>query len=303
MQPEGAERPGAANRAEPEGARSGDAGTRGRRDTRTVSAGGKLRAVSTAPERTTGGSGFTRVGHKGAAALAPENTIESIAAALRHGVDLVEIDVVDRPDGALVLAHSHEEILPESPTLDEALAYLAAEAPNGTGVDLDLKWHGFEAAVLDALRRHDLVERAIVSSFFPSSLRRLRALEPGLRAGISYPWDRRGLATRRALAPLVWSGAATLRCALPLRIGRMARAADATAAMLHYSVLSRATVRRAHALGLSVFAWTVDEPALLQRVLATGVDGVISNDPRIFALGVESSAREPLHSGESIQPR
>jgi glycerophosphoryl diester phosphodiesterase len=83
----------------------------------------------------------------------------------------------------------------------------------------------------------------------------------------------------------------------------MARAADATAAMLHYSVLSRAVVERAHGLGLSVFVWTVDEPELLRRVLETGVDGVISNDPRIFASGAESSAREPLRSGESAQPR
>jgi hypothetical protein len=54
---------------------------------------------------------------------------------------------------------------------------------------------------------------------------------------------------------------------------------------------------------LSVFVWTVDEPALLRRVLATGADGVISNDPRIFLLDAESFAGEPLRSGESIQPR
>lgn len=276
---------------------------RGRDARNRDSAGGKLRRVTTLPERLAAERGFARIGHKGAAALAPENTIDSIAAALEHGVDLVEIDVVDGPDGSLVLAHSHEEILPGSPTLEAALAYLATEAPPGTGVDLDLKWHGFEDAVVGALRRHDLVQRAIVSSFFPASLRRLRALEPRLPTGISYPWDKRGLATRRALGPLVWTGAAALRRALPLRIGRMARAADATAAMLHYSVLSRATVERAHALGLSVFVWTVDEPELLRRVLATGVDGVISNDPRIFALDAESSAGEHLRTGESIQPR
>lgn len=259
--------------------------------------------MTTVPERVPGELGFARIGHKGAAALAPGNTIESIGAALEHRVDVVEIDVVDRPDGSLVLAHSHVEIRPDAPTLDEALAYLASEAPAGTGVDLDLKWHGFEPDVLAALRRHGLVERAIVSSFFPESLRRLRTLERELRVGISYPWDRRGLALRRALAPLVWTGAAALRSALPLRIGRMARAADATAAMLHYSVLSRAAVQRAHALGLSVFVWTVDDPALLRRVLATGVDGVISNDPRIFAPGGESSPGRHLRTGESIQPR
>lgn len=259
--------------------------------------------MTAVPERATAGRDFVRIGHKGAAALAPENTIESIGAALEHGVDVVEVDVVDRPDGSLVLAHSHEEIHAGAPALDDALAYLASEAPVTTGVDLDLKWYGFEPAVLAALRRHGLVERAIVSSFFPASLRQLRALAPELRVGISYPWDRRGLALRRALAPLVWAGASTLRSTLPFRIGRMARAADATAAMLHYSVLSRAAVRRAHALGLSVFVWTVDDPGLLRRVLATGVDGVISNDPRIFAPGGESSAGGHLRTGESIQPQ
>jgi glycerophosphoryl diester phosphodiesterase len=269
---------------------------------RTSGAGGKLRGVTAVPDRISAGRGFVRIGHKGAAALAPENTIESIGAAIEHDVDFVEIDVVDRPDGSLVLAHSHEEIRADSPRLEEALAYIASEAPSGTGVDLDLKWYGFERSVLDAVRRHELVERTIVSSFFPASLRSLRALEPRLRAGISYPWDKRGLSLKRSLAPLVWAGAATLRGALPLRIGRMARAADATAAMLHYSVLSRAAVQRAHALGLSVYAWTVDDPKLLRRVLATGVDGVISNDPRIFASGAESSAGGDLRTGESIQP-
>jgi glycerophosphoryl diester phosphodiesterase len=230
------------------------------------------------------GGAFVKIGHKGAAALAPENTIESIAAALSHGVDIVEIDVVDAPDGSLVLAHSHEEILPRAVPLDEALAFVRDNAPSHVDVDLDLKWDGFEHEVVAALRRHGLVERAIASSFFPLSLRLLRELEPSLRTGISYPWDRRGLASVRMLTPAVWTSVAALRSILPVRIARMVRAANAGSAMLHYSVLSRAVVRRAHQLGVSVFTWTVDDPRLLRRVLATGVDGVISNDPRIFDL-------------------
>ena len=58
--------------------------------------------------------------------------------------------------------------------------------------------------------------------------------------------------------------------------------------MLHFSVVSHATVERCHQLGVSVFAWTVDDEALLARVLATGVDGVITNDPRIFGAAAES---------------
>jgi glycerophosphoryl diester phosphodiesterase len=232
---------------------------------------------------------FLRIGHKGAAALAPENTIRSLAAALDAGVDMVEFDVVDAPDGTLVLAHSHDEIQADAATLDEALAFLASEAPASLQLDLDLKWHGFEAHVADALQRHGLVERSIACSFYPASLRELRRCEPGLRTGISYPLDRRGLAQRRALSPVIQGGAAVLRAALPHRIGRMVKAAEAGSAMLHFAVLSRATVERCHGLGVSVFAWTVDDEEQLARVVATGVDGVITNDPRIFDAAAESS--------------
>ena len=83
-----------------------------------------------------------RIGHRGAAHLAPENTVRSLRAAVDHGVDLVEFDVLDLPKGPLVLAHSDHldevshgmatgsvrsrtleelrEVAPELPTLDEA---------------------------------------------------------------------------------------------------------------------------------------------------------------------------------------
>jgi glycerophosphoryl diester phosphodiesterase len=225
---------------------------------------------------------FLKVGHKGAAALAPENTIASLAAALEHGVDMVEFDVVARRDGRLVLAHSTTEITPEAPTLDEALAFIRREAQPELAVDLDLKVRGAEEDVVASLRRNDLLERALASSFFADSLQRLRTLEPRLQTGISYPWDRTGLAERRTLRPLVWAGAAALRGALPFRIEGMAKSARATSVMLHFSVLSSVAVKRCHELGLTVFAWTIDELGWLDRVLGFGVDGVISNDPRIF---------------------
>ncbi|WP_410962308.1 glycerophosphodiester phosphodiesterase family protein, partial [Salmonella sp. SAL4355] len=47
-----------------------------------------------------------RVGHRGAPALAPENTLRSFRAAVEHGVDLIELDVLDLVGGPLVVAHS-----------------------------------------------------------------------------------------------------------------------------------------------------------------------------------------------------
>ncbi len=52
--------------------------------------------------------------------------------------------------------------------------------------------------------------------------------------------------------------------------------------MLQHRLVTASAVERAHAAGLPVLAWTVDEPADLARVVAAGVDGVITNDPRIF---------------------
>jgi glycerophosphoryl diester phosphodiesterase len=221
-----------------------------------------------------------RIGHRGAAALAPENTIESLRLALELGCDLVEFDVHDL-DGTLVLAHDRpaEGTVPALPTLDEALDFLAGTE---AGVHLDLKAREAEGAVAAALRRHGLVERTVVSSFRPETLRALARAEPGVRLGLTYPEDRRGLAQRRAAAPLVRPALAAMQAVLPLRIPRLLAGAGASAAMLHLAVVSEATVKRCHALGAPVLVWTVDEHARVPRLDAMGVDGVITNDPGIF---------------------
>jgi len=243
------------------------------------------------------------VGHKGAAALEPENTLRSLQRAVELGCDLVEFDVLDLHDGTLVLAHSDDllevshgaaggsvreltlerlrEAAPELPTFDEALELLGRAS--GVGLHVDLKWHGYEDAATEAIRRHGLVERTVVSSYNADSLRRLAALEPSLARGYTYPYDRHNVSDRQALAPVAGAVLLGLRRTLPLRIARLLDRAKATAAMLHHSVVSRAAVERAHRHGAAVFTWTVDDLPVLERVLAAGVDGVITNDPGILA--------------------
>jgi glycerophosphoryl diester phosphodiesterase len=243
-----------------------------------------------------------RVGHKGAAALEPENTLRSLRRAVELGCDLVEFDVLDLVDGTLVLAHSDDlfevshgaargrvrhlglaelqDVAPDLPTLDEALELLGGL--DGVGLHIDLKWLGYEDAAVDAIRRHRLVDRSVVSSFHARSLQRLAAMEPGLARGYTYPFDRRGVSQRRLLQPVTAAALVGLRRTLPLRIPRMLERARASAAMLHHWVISGAAVERAHALGAAVFAWTVDDETSLERVISAGVDGVITNDPRIF---------------------
>jgi len=218
-----------------------------------------------------------RIGHRGAAALAPENTIASLALAVELDCDLVEFDVIELDD-ALVLAHSPEELPPEPATLDEALAFLA---PTGRGIHVDLKTPGTEAAIAQALRRHDVVGCSLVSSFRPASLRAL-ALEEDLGRGLTYPDDRHGISTRRLLAGLLRPGLAVMRTMLAGRIARMLAGAQATAAVLHVQVVSGAVVARCHALGIPVLAWTAVSAKQVSALHRLGVDAVIVDDPRIF---------------------
>ncbi len=230
------------------------------------------------PSRADGGP--LRIGHRGAAALAPDNSLAGIELALGAGIDGVEIDVV-AGSGRLLLAHSFSELGGTSPELDDALALVAARSGDGFLLDLDVKTAGAEDALVAALRRHGLVERTLVSSFHPEVLRACRTLEPALRLGISYPDDRRGIG-RRLPEPVIRGGLLALRAALPARIGRLAATSGAGAAMLHHLVLSRATLTRCRRLGLAVFAWTVNDPDALRRVVDLGVDGVIGDDPELL---------------------
>lgn len=243
-----------------------------------------------------------RVGHRGAGALAPENTLRSFEAALALGVDAIEFDVLDLAGGPLVLAHSNDlaelshgaaagtarglslvelrEVAPELPTLDEALAFLSER---DVGVHVDLKLTTRLDEVADALERHGLAERAVVSSFHLESLRALARQAPHLLIGFTYPEDRYGVSKRRALRPAVRLGTLAFRRAIVRRVPAMIDRAGAKALMLQHATVSAAAVERAHRAGAAVWAWTVDDTAELARLDAAGVDAVISNDPGIFS--------------------
>ena len=222
-----------------------------------------------------------RVGHRGAAALAPENTLPSFEAALAYGVDAIEFDVLDLDAGPLVIAHSREEARPGRPTLDEALDFLAGR---NVGLHVDLKLTTRLEEVVEALGRHGVAERTVVSSFHLPSLRAVSACAPHVRIGFTYPEDRYGVSKRRVLRPAVRLGTLALRRAVVARVPAMLARAGAEALMLQHAVVSAAAVARAHAAGAAVWAWTVDDPVELARLEAAGVDAVITNDPRLFSV-------------------
>jgi glycerophosphoryl diester phosphodiesterase len=218
------------------------------------------------------------IGHKGAAALAHENTLASFRAAVDAGVDVIEFDVLELR-GGLLLGHSERELPAEPVAFDAALEWLRGES---CGLHVDVKGGGLEARIVEALERHGLAERAYVSTVSAESLRRFAALAPELPRALSYPDDRLGLSRWQLGAPFVAAGLAALRLALPLRIGGLLERAHATVASLNHSLLSRPTVERCHALGVPVVAWTVDDPGRIEEVAALGVDAIVTNDPRVL---------------------
>ena len=219
-----------------------------------------------------------RIGHRGAAALAPENSLAAVEAAVEHGVDAVELDVVRASDGRLVLAHG-PSVPPDAPSLEEGLA-LAARL--GVGVQMDVKEPGLEEGVAAALRRSGLLDRSFVSSFSFPTLRAFAALEPRLPRSLTYPEDRLGVTGSRALGYAVRPGLAALRALLPVRLPRFMRAAGASAVTLNWGVVTPRAIQVCHRAGVAVYVWTVNEPGLAKTLVESGVDGIITDDPRLF---------------------
>ncbi len=221
------------------------------------------------------GSGLPLViGHRGAAAVAPENTLESLAAAVAAGVDFVEFDV----GAALVLGHSENELPADPVPLDDALAFLRESS---VGAHVDAKVVGIEEEIVAAIRRHGLVGRATVSTVSAKSLRRFAALAPELHLAIGYPHDRHGVSGFSWPSALTRAGAAALRSVMPVRIPLLLRAAHANALALHHTLASRAAIQAAHRLGAPVLVWTVNDPDRVPVFVERGADAIVSDDPEM----------------------
>jgi len=226
--------------------------------------------------------GLIRVGHKGADHVAPGNTIESFEAALEHGVDMIEFDVVRTRDGRLVLAHDWKDAeRPGCLTLDEGLDHFAGAAYGGVELIVDLKLPGYERELADGLRGRGLDGRSLVSSQYLDSLEVLGSLAPGLRRGWSVPKVRRDY-TKTVLALPAYVIARWWRARLPGRASALLRSGGCEALMAHWLLVSARLVAAVREAGGQLYVWTVDDAGRIRSLEALGVDGVITNDPRLF---------------------
>ncbi|HUF91075.1 MAG TPA: glycerophosphodiester phosphodiesterase family protein [Candidatus Limnocylindria bacterium] len=236
--------------------------------------------------------------HRGGALLWPENSLLAYRNALALGVDYLETDVHLTADGEIVILHdptlertttgrgavraSSLGALAEMrlkaadgtvtgeriPMLGELLDLLA---PSSARLLLEIKagagreaYPGIEEKALALVKARGLLDRVVVMAFEDDTVRRVRALEPGVRTTL-----------------LVGRVRAERARAWPAEAVRWATDAGATDLGIFYRLVDAGLVQAARAAGLRVAAWTVNEEADIRRVLDLGVDLVISDRPDV----------------------
>jgi glycerophosphoryl diester phosphodiesterase len=234
------------------------------------------------------------VGHKGADLIAPGNTLESFEAAVEAGVDTIEIDVLWTRDGhprlprgersPLVVAHDWHDAEGRVPlTLEQGLDAFMRPPLDRVEIDLDIKLPGREEEIVAALRERDLLDRAMVSTMELSSLAMIGELEPQLRRGWTYPKVKRDWASKRwAKAPMLATLIA-MRRRLPGIAARALPEMGVDSMWVYHPIVTRRLARVTREAGVELIAWTVDDLARMHKLVAAGVTGLCSNDPRLFA--------------------
>ncbi|MGH7369452.1 MAG: glycerophosphodiester phosphodiesterase [Candidatus Methylomirabilaceae bacterium] len=234
------------------------------------------------------------VAHRGASALAPENTMLAFERAVELGADALELDLHLSRDGELVVIHDetldrttngrgpvHEWSLDELkrldaggwfgqafagqriPTLAEVLDRFAGTLPLALEVKAGSAFFpGIEETVVAALRRHSVIEHVAVASFDHVALRRLKEIEPTLRTGM-------------------------LMVGRPVSVPAIAHACRADAVALEASFVTETEVGACRSAGLQLVAWVVNEPSRMRRLLALGVDGIITDRPDLLRAALD----------------
>jgi glycerophosphoryl diester phosphodiesterase len=226
---------------------------------------------------------YRRIGHKGADAIITGNTPESFDAAVEHGVDMIELDVLREQEGRLIVAHDFDDALRRQPMdLTEALDLFLEPPLDKVEIDCDLKLPGREAELVGVLEGRGLLERAMVSTQEIDSLRKLRHLEPELRLGWTYPKTKRDWTQYGWAQPALRAGISALRRRYPSILAKQAPELQVDAVWVYHPIITPKAVDVAHELGLELMAWTVDDADRIRELLGMGVDGICSNDPRLF---------------------
>jgi glycerophosphoryl diester phosphodiesterase len=206
-------------------------------------------------------------------------------------VDTIEMDVLWLPDAhlpleqrhPLVIAHDWADAERRTPLrLTEALDAFLEPPLDGVEIDLDIKLPGREEEVVEALRERDLVGRAMISTMEMHTLRRILELEPELRRGWTYPKVTRDWTSKRwAKAPML-AAMVAMRHRLPGLAAQKLPRFGVEAMWVYHPLVTPRLARICDLAQVELIAWTVDDMPRMQKLVAAGVHGLCSNDPRLF---------------------
>ncbi|HEY7270453.1 MAG TPA: glycerophosphodiester phosphodiesterase family protein, partial [Dehalococcoidia bacterium] len=222
------------------------------------------------------------IGHKGASAVAPENTLASFRAALEAGATAVECDIHATRDGVPVIIHdatvdrttdgsgridamtlAEVQALDASfgmeafrgeriPTLDELLTLVAGRAT----ISLEYKALDAVAPSVPILRKHDAMRWCTAWAFSADMLAEARRLMPELsrtqNVGRVESWD---------------------------AVLAKARELESLGVSLSQDLVTPERVSAAKARGLIFYTWTANTPADWQRLIDCDVDAIVTDDP------------------------
>ncbi len=232
------------------------------------------------------------LGHRGASAYAPMNTLPAFEMAAEQGADGIELDVWLSKDGEAVICHDEtidsttdgtgyiwDKTLAELKLLHAgnkfAERYPTVQIPtltevfNAVGdvlfINIEIKAdpamkRGVELVVADLIKHHRMQERVIVSSFSAEVLAQFRLIAPEIPIGFLHRADEPASMRETAL------------------IANLPHEADHP----HYREITPEYVARQKTLGRRINVWTLDDPQRAQEMAALGVDGIITNTPDVI---------------------
>lgn len=226
--------------------------------------------------------GVTVTAHRGYSAKAPENTLAAIQAAIDEGADYVEIDVRITADGYVVLMHdsstkrtSDADLCVEDETYDTLMQLDVgswfSEDFTGTRIstleeaielckgqiymNIELKTANgsgeLEKAVAEIITKYNMEDQCVVTSFNQTSLKKIKNENSNIRTGCIYTI---GYSNRTDYSSM-----------------------DVLSIDSKY--VSRSLVAGAHEKGITVFVWTVNTRSEMRRMIACGVDSIITDNP------------------------
>lgn len=241
------------------------------------------------------------LGHRGASAVAPENTLAAFSQAIHDGADGIEFDVRLSSDGVAVVIH--DDTLKRTGSISGAVSSLTAAqlqqvdvgswfskrsggetfpketiptlsavfdlfASNNAVLYVEMKCAESQTtalteAVVRQIDEHQMSERVVVESFALSAIAEVKRIDPGVR-------------TSALFEPRLSKPVSTLRTQTILKLAGQ-HGADEIA--LHRTLARTRVVQAAKDEGFEVVVWTVDDVTWIERARENGIKALIANNP------------------------